>query len=117
MSWAAATARRNWLGIALLVYVAGAAPFMILNVTTMRYEHDFASGVLLLAIFGGWRLLAAPSTPIGRRSIAWLYGTLAVATIVAGVLLGFGGYFKHFEHHNPALLHALQSARSVCPPG
>ena len=64
----------NWLWAALILYVAGSAPFLILNVTTMRYEHDFASGVLLLAIFGGWRLLAAPSTARGRRAIAWLYG-------------------------------------------
>lgn len=112
--WAAAAARRNWLWIALVVYVAGFTPFMILNVTTMRYEQDFASGLLLLAIFGGWRLLAAPSTPLGRRAMACLYGLLAASTIVAGVLLGFGGYFNHFEHHNPALFHALQSALSVC---
>jgi hypothetical protein len=113
-SWAAATARRNWLWAALTIYVAGFGPFMILNVTTMRYQHDFFSGVLLLAIFGGWRLLTAPSTPRRRRAIAWLYGGLAAITIVAGVLLGFGGYFKHFERHNPALLHALQSALSLC---
>jgi hypothetical protein len=108
--------RTNWLRVALLVYLAGAAPFMILNVTTMRYEHDFASGILLLAIFGGWRLLAAPSTPIGRRAISWVYGVLAVSTIAAGVLLGFGGYFKHFERHNPALMHALEAALSLCRP-
>ena len=116
-SWATATARRNWLWVALIVYVAGFGPFMILNVTTMRYEHDFFSAVLLLATFGGWRLLTAPSTPRARRPIAWLYGVLAVTTILAGVLLGFGGYFKHFERHNPALLHALQSALSICRPG
>ena len=48
-----AMTRMNWLWAALLLYVAGAAPLLILNVTTMRYEQDFASGVLLLAIFGG----------------------------------------------------------------
>jgi hypothetical protein len=114
ISWAAVTARRNWLWIALVVYVAGAAPFMILNVTTMRYEHDYASAILLLATFGAWRLLAAPSTPTGRRAMTWLYVALAASTIIIGVLLGFGGYFKHFEHHNPALLHALQSTLSFC---
>ena len=61
--------RMNWLWAALILYVAGSAPFLILNVTTMRYEHDFASGVLLLAIFGGWRFLAAPSSARGRRAI------------------------------------------------
>jgi len=80
----------------------------------MRYQHDFASGVLLLAIFGGWRLLAAPSTARGRGAMAWAYAALAVATIVAGVLLGFGGYFRHFEQHNPALMRALVDKLSVC---
>ena len=106
--------RMNWLWAALILYVAGSAPFLILNVTTMRYEHDFASGVLLLAIFGGWRLLAAPSSAGGRRAIAWTYGLLATSTIVAGVLLGFGGYFRHFEQHNPALLRSLVTTLSVC---
>jgi hypothetical protein len=106
--------RTNWLWAALIIYVAGAAPFLILNVTTMRYEHDFASGVLVLAIFGGWRLLAAPSTKPGRRAMAWAYALLATATIVGGVLLGFGGYFRHFEQHNPALLRHLVSTLSVC---
>jgi hypothetical protein len=106
--------RMNWLWAALAIYVAGAAPFLILNVTTMRYEHDFASGVLLLAIFGSWRLLATPSSARGRRATAWAYGLLATSTIVAGVLLGFGGYFRHFEQHNPALLRSLVAALSVC---
>ena len=106
--------RMNWLWAALILYVAGSAPFLILNFTTMRYEHDFASGVLLLAIFGGWRFLAAPSSAGGRRAIAWTYGLLATSTIVAGVLLGFGGYFRHFEQHNPALLRSLVTSLSVC---
>ena len=106
--------RSNWLWVALIVYVLGFAPFFILNVTTMRYEHDFVSGVLLLAIFGGWRLLSAPSTPRGRRVVAGVYLALALVTIVIGVLLSFTGYFKHFERHNPALFHTLQTTLSVC---
>jgi hypothetical protein len=106
--------RMNWLCAALIIYVAGSAPFLILNVTTMRYEHDFASGVLLLAIFGGWRLLAAPAHVRGRRAMACAYALLATATIVAGVLLGFGGYFRHFDQHNPALMRDLVKTLSVC---
>jgi hypothetical protein len=106
--------RMNWLRAALIIYVAGAAPLLILNVTTMRYQHDFASGVLLLAIFGGWRLLAAPARARGRRAMACGYALLATATIVAGVLLGFGGYFRHFEQHNPTLMRNLVKALSVC---
>ena len=107
--------RGRWLLCALAIYIVGAGPFLILNVTTMRYEHDFASGVMLLAIFGGWWLLRAPASTRGRRAASWLYGLLAVATIVAGVLLGFGGYFKHFERHNPPLMHKLVDKLSVCP--
>jgi hypothetical protein len=106
--------RGNWVWVALGIYVVGAGPLFILNVTTMRYEQDFASGLLLIAIFGAWRLLAAPATRRGRRAMAWLYGLLAVSTIVAGVLLGFSGYFKHFEHHNPTLWRALRATLSVC---
>jgi hypothetical protein len=106
--------RMNWLWMALIVYVLGAAPFFILNVTTMRYEHDFASGVLLLAIFGGWRLLAVPASARARRAAAVAYGLLAAATIVAGVLLGFTGYFKHFEQNSPALMAALVKTFNLC---
>jgi hypothetical protein len=106
--------RVSWLWLALAVYIAGATPVLLLNMTSMRYQHDFASAVLLVALFGGWRLLAAPSTMGGRRLMAWLYALLAAGTIVAGVLLGFGGYFKHFERHNPALMQTLQDNLSVC---
>jgi hypothetical protein len=104
----------SWLWLALAIYVAGSAPLFILNVTTMRYQHDFASGLLLLAVFGAWRLFGALRTPRARRALAWVYGALVVTTLVAGLLLGFTGYFKHFERHNPALLSALQQTLSVC---
>jgi hypothetical protein len=82
--------------------------------TTMRYEHDFASALFLLAIIGGWRLLAAPASRAGRRAAAGLFGLLGAATIVAGVLLGFTGYFSHFERNNPPLLHRLQRHLDLC---
>jgi len=104
----------NWLWAALILWVLGAAPLWILNFTTTRYQQDFASAFLLLAIFGGWKLLAAPASAWGRRAISWLFGGLAVATIVAGLLLGFTGYFKHFEQHNPALTRALVAKLSFC---
>ena len=99
---------------ALAIDLLGSAPLLILNVTTMRYEHDFATGLLLIAIFVSWKVLSAPLPPAARRAIAWLYGLLAAATIVAGLLLGFTGYFKHFERHNPALLRTLEKNLSVC---
>jgi hypothetical protein len=112
-AWLAATPT-NWLWIALAIYVAGSVPLLFLKVTTMRYEHDFFGGLLLIAIFGAWRLLAAPATPRGRRAIAWLYVVLAASSIVIGVLLGFTGYFDHFMRHNPGLYYALRDTLSFC---
>jgi hypothetical protein len=105
---------RAWLAAALGVWIAGAAPLLIMNMTSMRYQNDFTSPLLLLAILGGWRLLAGPATPAGRRAAAWVYVLLALATVAAGVLLGFGGYFKHFERHNPGLFYALRDHLSLC---
>ncbi|HMF44240.1 MAG TPA: hypothetical protein VKQ32_26390 [Polyangia bacterium] len=104
----------RWLWVALAGCLAGVSPLLLLNVTTMRYQNDYSTTLLLVAIFGGWRLLAAPASARGRRATAWLFGTLAVATIVAGVLLGFTGYFKHFDRHNPLLMHALQAHLGLC---
>ena len=62
--WAALLAAPgNWLWAALVIYLLGSVPLLILNVTTMRYEHDFATGLLLIAIFASWKALAAPLAP------------------------------------------------------
>ena len=98
----------------LAVYLVGSAPLLFLKVATMRYEHDFISGLLLIAIFGAWRLLAAPASAKVRRALAWSYAVLAASTIVAGVLLGFTGYFDHFKRHNSNLYYALQDHLSLC---
>jgi hypothetical protein len=102
----------RWLPVALGVWLVGAAPLLFMDMVSMRYEHDFASALLLLAILGGWRMLAA--RVMGRRAAVWLYVLLAVATIAAGVLLGFRGYFRQFERHNPALFHTLERHLSLC---
>jgi len=70
--------------------------------------------LLLMAIFGRWRLLAAPQSRRGRLAMACVYGGLAVVAIVVGVLLGFTGFFKHFDQHNPALMRALVAKLSFC---
>jgi hypothetical protein len=105
----------RWISGALVLYTVGsAAPLLVMSGTTMRYEADFASGLLLLAALFGWRLLAAPASRAGRASAGTLYVVLAVGTIVAGGLLGFTGYFEHFKRHNPMLIHELEQALSVC---
>jgi hypothetical protein len=43
-----------------------------------------------------------------------VFGLLAALTIVVGVLLGFDGYFHHFQRHNPALMQSLNSHLDIC---
>jgi hypothetical protein len=112
----AAVWRARWVGGALVTYVvASAVPLVLLSSISMRYEADFASGVLLIAILVGWRLVSSPASRRARAAAAALYVLLAIGTIVPGVLLGFSGYFDNFARHNPALLHRLESRLSVCP--
>jgi hypothetical protein len=108
--------RWRWVWGALGLYtVGGALPLFFLSSTTMRYEADFASGLLLIATLCGWHLLAAPACRKGRVAAGAAYAALALATIVAGVLLGCsGGYFEQFHRHNPQLIHRLERALSVC---
>jgi len=107
---------RRWIWGALVLYVVGsAAPLLLLSATTMRYEADFASGVLLIATLVGWRFVSAPVSRAGRATIAGLYLVLALGTVVAGSLLGFTGYFEHFKRNNPALMNRLEKRFSVCP--
>jgi hypothetical protein len=106
----------RWIWGALLIYVVGsAAPLLVLSATTMRYQADFASGILLIATLSGWRLLVTPTSRAGRASVATLYVGLALATVVAGGLFGFTGYFEHFRRNNPALMRRLEKSLSVCP--
>ena len=60
---------------------------------------------------GCWRF---PARRAGRVAIRAAYVGLAALTLVIGVLFGFTGYFGHFARHNPALLHTLEHALSVC---
>jgi hypothetical protein len=110
LSW-----RWRWVRGALWIYaLASAAPLVLLSATTMRYEADVASSLLLLATLAGWDLLAIPERRGSRAAASLAYAILAIATIVLGILLGVGGYFDHFGRHNHALLTRLQHAFSVC---
>ncbi len=107
----------RWLWGALAIYTLGSLlPIVLLSATTMRYQLDFVSGLLLLATSVGWRLLGVSHSPLARRTCSFLYGTLAAATIAAGLLLGLSGYFDAFAHFNPQLLHRLQATLSLCRP-
>ncbi len=108
--------RWRWVwGAPILYTVASGLPLFLLSSATVRYEADFASGLLLIATLCGWKLLSAPTSARGRLAVSVLYVALAVSTIVAGVLLGLsGGYFETFNRYNPQLLHHLQKIFSVC---
>jgi hypothetical protein len=112
---AAERLRWRWVYAALAAgVVVGGAPVLFMFSTSLRYEADFLTAALPLAILGGWRLLAAPTGRRGRAAAATVYVTLAAATIATGMLLGFTGYFNQFEHNNPALMKGLQAHLSLC---
>jgi hypothetical protein len=88
--------------------------FLTAIATTMRYLADAATGATLLAVWGGWSLLAGVRRRWPRRGVIALLIALAAATAVIGLLLGFSGYNEIFKWHNPALYHALRQRLSFC---
>jgi hypothetical protein len=107
--------RWRWVSRVLCIStLACAAPLLVMSYVSMRYEADFAAGLLLIAILSGWLLLSAPASRAGRGAACTLYAVLAAASVASGILLGFGGYFDHFDRHNPALMSQLRDALSIC---
>lgn len=104
------------LSVFTLVIVTAmcAGPIFLPGAATMRYEGDFASGLLLIATLGAFHLLALPGGVVARIGIRVIFVLLAASAIAAGVLLGFTGYFDHFAKHNPTLLRSLVKALSLC---
>ncbi|HEY6558427.1 MAG TPA: hypothetical protein VI072_14195 [Polyangiaceae bacterium] len=108
-------ALRVWIvGALLLSVLMPLLPLLGLYTSSMRYLADFASGALLLAICGFWKLSSSP-----RVQGAWLRASYAVGvllaayTVVFSVLLGFqGGYYRSFKKLNPALHDKLSAALS-----
>lgn len=106
----------RWLeGIVIAVTIASSIPILMLFAFSMRYEAEFASGVLLLSCLAGWRWLALPQSNAGRRIASSAYGGLALLTIAVAAPFGFVGYFDSFQLNNPPLFSLLQEALSTCP--
>jgi len=81
---------------------------------TMRYLNDVTFGLVLVALLGGYALRAHS---IGRRlprATTAVFGILACASIVLGMLLGYQGYNGQFHKVNPALDSVLVEKLSVC---
>jgi MFS family permease len=82
---------------------------------TMRFLGDAAPALTLAATCAWWlwygRLRERPSR---RRLVVAAAVVLGLATIAAGLALGFEGQYRHFHQHNPALLDHLEKALSFC---
>jgi hypothetical protein len=82
--------------------------------TTMRYIGDFSTGAALLGAWGGWSLLRAARDRWPRRAVVALLVSLAAATVIIGLLLGFEGYDGMFKNHNHELYESLRRRLSFC---
>lgn len=101
--------------IVIAVTLVSSVPILMLFAFSMRYEAEFASGLLLLSCLAGWRWLALPESAVGRRLVHGAYATIAALTIVIAAPFGFVGYFDSFQRNNPALFSWLQDSLSTCP--
>jgi hypothetical protein len=89
-------------------------PSIAAYATTMRYLSDVSSGLVLLALWGGFSLVCLPVRSWSRGAALWILLALAGATMVLGLLLGFQGYDEMFKNHNPAVYTRLATALSFC---
>ena len=106
---------RRWVTGALLIGTTVAAlPALLIFSNSMRYEWDFVSALYLAATLASWWVLRTPRSRPGRIATSVLVAVLASASIVAGVLLGFVGYFDGFMRHNPALMTHLKQMFDLC---
>ncbi|HEV8548182.1 MAG TPA: hypothetical protein VGQ57_04120, partial [Polyangiaceae bacterium] len=82
--------------------------------STMRYLSDITYGLVLLALLAGFGLRAHPLARHVPRLTSALVGTLALASVTIGLLLGYQGYNEHFHRQNPKLDRTLVKALSFC---
>jgi hypothetical protein len=106
----------TWLGAATAIAAIGS--FLVpltLFWATMRFLGDATPALTLAGTVAWWlwhsRVRDRPSS---RRLVTAAAVALALATVGAGVALGFEGQYGHFRHHNPALLDRLEKALSFC---
>lgn len=105
--------RDAWILLAVAAATA-AVPVLMLFAFSMRYEAEFMSPLLALALLGGWSLLS-----LRRGRAAWLsrsfYAALAALSVSIGVSYGFIGYFGIFGRVNPGLYGSLERQLDLCP--
>src|SRR5262249_4401562 len=119
MAAPASTRGRLWCAaaFAIMAFVT-ILPVIAINTTTMRYLGDAMNGILLSGVAGLWLLHERLRARWAWRGpLLTVAALLAVATVMAGVLLGFSGYLGHFRHSNPDLFQDLVLRFSFCPDG
>jgi hypothetical protein len=105
-----------WFVVAMLLAALGPGYLdATIYTATMRYQSDFANGLILLSILGiftwygqltvfpFWRWLRVSTTVL-----------MVTVTVVCGVLLGYQGYMPYFKNHNPELHQKIVPALSFC---
>jgi hypothetical protein len=106
---------RRWvLGTLAIASTVAALPALLIFSNSMRYEWDFVSALFLAAALASWWALRAPRSRAGRTAVTVLVVVLASASIGAGILLGFVGYFDNFMRHNPTLMIRLKQMFDLC---
>jgi hypothetical protein len=106
---------RRWvLGTLAIASTVAALPALLIFSNSMRYEWDFVSALFLSATLASWWALRAPRSRAGRTTVSVLVAVLAALSIVAGLLLGFVGYFDNFMRHNPTLMIRLKQMFDLC---
>lgn len=106
---------RWFKALVVAVTLVSCVPVLMLFAFSMRYEVEFASGVLLLSCLAGWRWLSLPQSALGRRVVASAYGAIAALAIIVAAPFGFVGYYDSFQRYNRPLFSWLQESLSTCP--
>jgi hypothetical protein len=101
------------LSLASWAFLA-AAPVMVMFSLSMRYEADFATAGLLLAMLGGWYLLTTVQGSNEHFAFSATYAALGFLTVVFGALLGLTGYSDHVARFNQSLWTRLVNALDLC---
>ncbi|MFN0008253.1 MAG: hypothetical protein ACKVXR_10120 [Planctomycetota bacterium] len=118
--WSAFRASRALVWCAASFAILGTVtglPGLVSFIATMRYLGDVTPGIVLSGILGAWWLHSRTSPGSRPRGLVTaLCATLAVATVLLGLLLGFQGYNGHFRLHNPGLHDQLVKTLSFCGP-
>lgn len=101
------------LSFSVMASVTGIVGFSI-YISTMRYLGDITYGLVLLSLLAAFALRSHRIVAHVPRAASLVITTLAMASVVFGLLIGYQGYNAHFHNYNLALDKKLTKALSVC---